>query len=454
MRVNEFMLTAISSDGSSYDDQNTLIRFTNILPTPINLEGDGWLTCLTSIYIHNELKNPIDDTVKYLKVYCAQLDPIQYQEKCLAVFDLPKAKKEGTTQLYFEPKLREYFRLSTSFIERLDFHLEAFNYKGKPIPYFKLHTGQPTVINLHFKKKPAMVSEYVIRAESKSPWNFQPELNKANQFSCCLGPGFSLDPTDTFWEIGVTSISYMPEMRPNVDSPFLLEVITNDGSSSDYSGLCHETFDYDINQKDVHKFITYINNILKQVRSKRKQNPKIYIDSTRGNENRLYLLNSSNKHCYLRLPLALFYNIGFRNFSKKSKNRLGQNIFRIMNNALWMFLPKGEKITAEVDFDPIAYNPEVGVIYCDAVNPSIVGGQEVPILKTFPISKKIEEANGYITHNFQTPEFHMLNQFDLSTLKFSLRDFSGSLLPFKNEDANVIITLILRNKLLKPSYVA
>ena len=427
----EFFINLISTDGDLRTQSNTLSDFTNFLPRPLNLSSGRWVVGLHAIYIHNEVQEPQNDEIHYIKVFCDEIATSGTQERCLAVFARQKDKRA-----HYHPQFREYFMLNSFILDKLRIYIQGGNKAAGTTKLLKLYAGQPTVVTLHFKRMMSFPTR-IIRVQSKDPISKDifPD-NKANSFTAKLGQAFKFEPWRGGWEMALSTITYMPSLKPKIGIPFSVELL--DRQKKDLTSVsCSEVF---VLSNDHNKYITYLNNILRTVADK----AEILVDSSKDSPTKLTL--ESSVGVYLSLPFALFYNMGMRNFKREEDG--GKFFIRKDEKGrvhYFIKLKANDPVTMDVDLDALAYNPEVGVVYCDCVNPSIVGEQEAPILKAFPLKRAEKEClNKYVSYESPIPEFYPLNRYDLSMISFSIRDVSGEMLPFLHEDANVMLTLMPR----------
>ena len=435
--IHDFYITLVSTDGDVRNNTNTLTDFTNFMPKVLNLSSNNWTVAMHSIYIHNEVKSPRIIDAQYLKVFCNEINTEGQLDTCISTFARPT--RPNIKRIFFQPKILEYYPLNSYIIEKLRIYIKVGSESRTVYENFELHSGQPTIVTLHFKKTMAFPTKVLrINSGEAQALTLFPE-NNAHEFRAMLGQSFRFDPQQGEWEVGVSSITYQPDFTPKLATPYTIKLLDQNAKLL----LAVETSlvpDVNLNTP---KYVNYINDIFSLLATK----GQVLLDEQERNKKSYYITTGQSKRTlYVHLPFALFYNIGFRDF--KTTDQGGNFIKRVTAfGQIEYYLKIAKTVDCDTKLDPLAYNPEVGVLYCDFVKPSIVGGQEVPLLKTFPIIRNQNtDLKRYITYEALWPEYYPLSKYDLSIVKFSLRDFSGSLLPFRNKDSNVIITLLLRYK--------
>ena len=437
---NEFYMILVSTDFDEKHNRNTLSKFVNYLPRTINVSGGNWCMALDSIYIHNEFKKPDKNEAAYIKVYCEQIRPFGLESQCIAVFAKPD-ENESKKRLYYEPKVKQYFPLNCNLIDDLSISLLAGT-KNKTKSDTEILSGQPTIVTVHFKKRDLNMAYAYVKVESndETSKNLFPD-NTANKFRCTLGNEYKFDPANMDWAIAVKAITYMPDMKSAIKSPFMIQLF-----NSDKSAHFDKEIEYEFNETEgeEYKYVNYLNEIFAKALATAGGKPLIIIDSAVESMGKKRFITSSMS-LYVNLPLALFYNMGIRNFNTIDKG--GHFIYLKDGNdksVLCLQLNENVPFYCDVPIDPIAYNPEMGLIYCDFVKPSMLGRGEFPILKAFPLLRSASNKSSYHTHEVNNLQYYPISKYDLSTVEFSLRDISGNLLPFRQETANVIISLAIR----------
>lgn len=432
----EFFLILTSTTDSVFhnaDLKNTLLSFENTFGSPLKLQAADWMIALSTLYIHNEFKNSsvLEQKPTYLRILCEEISTIGTQELCLGIVGRKPTSLKAKS-IFYEPKNREYFPLSSFMISKLHIKIKVGNSVKPDIPGIKLFSGQPTTIILHFKRRMMAIPQQIIRVESHPRGNDILENNTCQKFSCQLGSALKFDPlAQVDYEIAVSSITYVPNFPLGANVPFRSKIYNSKGVLKKL--VTHRTPFSGTNLND---FKIYINDILSKF-DKSIRGIEIRIDVV-ADTGKIMIVSSKN--CELCLPSDLLYNMGLRDFEKQP------NRIKYVNDEMRLIIQAGIQWNMDTFPDYAAFIPEIGFIYSDFVKTSIVGEQEVPILKSFPIHRNPADRNIYITHSVSVLEFYPLNRFDLSYVSFSVRDITGGLIPFVDKNANFIITMIMRAK--------
>jgi len=133
----------------------------------------------------------------------------------------------------------------------------------------------------------------------------------------------------------------------------------------------------------------------------------------------------------------MLFNFQTMNFNCESQIKANQNNVKIkLQSEKFYFF--------DVPINPFAMFPDMAFLHCDFVQPNLVGNSSSPILKSFPIKR--HNVDNYVTFSVTHPEFFPVSKYDLSFVKFELKDIVGNLLPFQNNKSNVIVTIFIRNR--------
>ncbi len=153
-----------------------------------------------------------------------------------------------------------------------------------------------------------------------------------------------------------------------------------------------------------------------------------------GNNDILFSMNE-DKRCTLTLrkPMSL-------KFSDLFCHVLGKDIMRV--NQVTAEKPQQIVFPNKVNLDRC--KPNVMLLYCNFITPSIIGDQYAKILKLIPITEK--PSSTYTTYDCEHLDFFPLSTNFLSMLDFQLQDSSGKDIIFVNKQDTVLINLIFQHK--------
>ena len=436
---NDHFYVTLTSDVGGEESQNTLVDFITHFPKPLHFNAEEWEVGLTSFFCHNEIDTEQYEDVDYIKVYCSIIQSRELQDQTLAVFARPKSQRGlANPKLYFEPKNPTYVPINSSYINQIRVYVYGGT-REKPVCAAKLNSGQPTLLTLHFRRKMTSSHEHIIRAESLARGDETLANNTCAEFTSRTGEALNFDPSNGTWEVAVQSISYLPEIKLPVSEPITGGIYNN----VDEVFLEVDTFSYQPppdNDATVHHFILHLNEAFKQLHEKKEGNPRIMVDE----ENEIAKL-TSNQEIWLHLSKKTWYNLGLRQF--RYRGWLIVETSGYGHEEYYVHLEPGKDIILDTTINPDAFIPQMGFIYCDFVRFSYVGQEMVPILKTFPFNAQQDNTRSqYITHQFNSLEFYEISKYDLSDMKFWIKDITGKNMPFKHPKANLIITLLLRRK--------
>jgi len=429
---NEFYLTLVSNTFNP-NEYNTLSTFSNFFANPICLKSQQWKFGLHSIFCHNQFKN--DEDGDYLKVDCDLISPIENQDRCLCIFARPKKENHTTESIYFEPNVKEYFPTNTDRINHIGIKLSLPKANAN-LPQAILLSGQPTVIVLHFVRTNMFSPDFVIRINSSKEYNEMYQDNTSNHFRTILGRSFNFDPAEGDREVALSSITYKPEFSLSTTdqtSLYLYDAdepkkLLWDGKFPEYSGSSLNEYVIYLNDKVLSQFSNYDSSLMILANLK--------MDSEEATE---LIHISSNKPCIIELPYALYFNLGERNFIPIT------GISELEDFSYKIYVSNDKPYVFETSPDPNAFFPSMGFLYCDFITYNNIGDNSAPILKSFPL-ERTTKTQDFVTYSVKSLEYYPLSKFDLSTMEFSIRDVAGNLLPFKNKNANTMLTIMIRRQ--------
>ena len=104
-----------------------------------------------------------------------------------------------------------------------------------------------------------------------------------------------------------------------------------------------------------------------------------------------------------------------------------------------------KKILGSLNFDNL--HPHAVLIYCNFITPLVVGSTFGRVLQLIPYYDSGSNQDGLMKYEVQHLDFIPLAMNDRSTLHFEMRDSSGDLIKFKDEDSEVLITVVFREKM-------
>ena len=435
----DFSLTLVSSAGENLTAAggvtNTLVNFTNeINLTEQNIRKGDWEMCMSSFYIHDEFEDYHSNT--HVKAYRVETNIINVwpnvHSTALAIVPRKHRQKNSKLRgLYYEPINPEYYPLLTTQCSSIQIQITPIDKHGSPIKA-NLLAGQPTILKLHFKN--TMYDDTTIRVlkiQSAEPRSIYFPTNTCVEFATEAQAYLALTPkANVEYSCALNSITYLPAFteggRQSGPNKLMLVDAATQTVLKEHS--IRPLSEIELSSPD--EFLVYANTELGEVDGN-------LIFGVNPATNKLKLINGTTKAITLRLPMYFIYNLGLRNFKQP-------NVTLLTDEQLDITLQPNAEMPFDTTFKANAYTPEVGFIYCDFVESSQVGNTMSPILGSFPI--KDFNQNKYVTFATKNHEWYPLAKFDLSHMKFSLRDVRGQLLPFKNKKANLIMSVLIKRR--------
>ena len=431
----DFTVTVLSNaDPGSSSKNNTLSNFTNYINPGLVLGSEPWEVALIYFYCHNQFVNNQND---FLEVSCDLILPQNQQSRTIAYIARPKEYNGIVKPVYYEPAVKEYFPVATTYISSINIQLWTTKEKSNVSYENDLLAGQATVVGLHFRPTNMFSIDHVLRIESDAKKNYMFPNNTCQQFTVELGPEFNFDPNAYNLEVALSSITY--KTRFEFDT---LEILQFDEKQPDKQVFAFKAPAF--TGSTLTQYINYIeNDVLKPLKEKSPKPVEIEISfakSRSNNNKRLYLVAKTT--CIIQFPYSMMLNLGERSFTpikgisfSDAKTAYSYKLKIGPNNTYTFAAPAS----------PFAFFPDLGFIHCDFIQNNIFGNSDAPILKTFPIQQKDIDTD-YVTFSVAHPEFYPVCKYDLSFVHFILKDIVGNPLPFLDKNANTVLTLFIRNK--------
>ena len=430
--MNEFYITLVSN-ASADKVNNSLTQFRNILPEAINLRH-SWEIALHSIYMHNHFQNNL---VQYVRVNCDIVKQDLNEDQCIAILSRPPETNHITKPLYLETTQHKYYQLNKTFISEIKIRLEFNSAQNETLDLKTLLPGQPTVVKLHFRRTKMSSPICVLHVESKGETNPLRQLNKAAKFSIEYGQPINFGDVRTV-EVAMAGITYQPIWEFSGKEHLTIKMYDPQTKQE----IWETSFEpYDKSDFNIAQYTSYLRT---KVFNKFKNGPNSPTVLVRKGFNDTTYSLMCDQTIEIGIPYSLAFNMGERKFNTLDPE---SNFFRIKLAPAQQTLNMTDRLQhyMEVPPDPLAYYPEMGFLYCDFINYNILGEISAPIIKAFPLSTRGKNSN-YITYTPQTLEYYPISKYDLSTMSFELRDVSGNFLPFKFQDNNIIITIMIRRR--------
>ena len=420
----------LTSNANTEIMYNSLTNFTNIFSEPLKLHGLVWEVGLHSIYCSNQFKESVNRKITFIHILCSIIRQDNNPSQSLAILARP-----FHTNLYHEVKQKQYFPVNSQYLSDIRLKLQFGNKKTSVINQ-ELLPGQPTIIVLHFRLKNMSSPLCVLHLESHNQLNPRKDSNYTNKFAVELEAPLRFSSGQNI-EVAISDITYQPYFQYSDESHYTIKLYDYRTHEEVWSTII-DPYTGDANK--IYSYVAYIGRIC-DLFNNAPSKPNI----TCRKEGAIipYLTLLSDQPVEIGLPYSLLFNMGERNFEPKYNNE-----FRIRlapanteNNGIVNTYKEIHKF--EANADPTAFYPEMGFVYCDFIKYNIMGESYAPILKAFPIEKKVKDRN-YTTYTTESLEFYSISKYDLSVMNFDIRDVTGNFLPFKDNYGNIIITLVFR----------
>jgi hypothetical protein len=411
------MYLYLLSSHSSHLFDNTLTKFTNKLPKPIEFpRNETWSVALEYIILSETFAGDFKTDVIYIN--CSII------EQSLVVPSAPARNRTIGVFAYHIPTggssfthnfLEQiYYPIENSYIDRISFNITDAS--GKTIP---LKHGNPTLLKLHLKKMSAR--EFNISCDSSASLLF-PE-NTGNDFTIALHKELKLFGD---WEVAVSSITHPAPSTTLFDKEQYITWKTDDGEIA-------EAHEIPINFTEIRRLIDYFLLIGKISDGK----ISAWIDP----RNRINLKTTVPLFLDMSKQLALLLQVNSKFLSpegslQKYRNMVpGLAIMTDEDRTQCVRLPISNYILTDsinLQHRPVKYL----IIYADFIEPSVFSDKSVQVLKIAPLP--VYEKGIKTTIGFILMEYHKVSNSYLKYLKFQIYSNLGDPIEFKKTDAMVI----------------
>lgn len=141
-----------------------------------------------------------------------------------------------------------------------------------------------------------------------------------------------------------------------------------------------------------------------------------------------------------------FFRIRYDDASKKVSLDVNKGVTITLSESMKSMLGMDQRCLGEGFHDaPFIIDVNQGFyslyVYCDLVQPRVVGDSLVPLLRIVPVSGKTGQT---LTKTYENIHYHLVQQKHFSTVEIDIKDDTDRLVPF--ESGKVIVTLHFRRR--------
>jgi hypothetical protein len=322
--------------------------------------------------------------------------------------------ESSTYPFYSVCKRKEYFPLSNNKLSTLSIDLvDEDNY---PI---HLGKGQPSIVKLQLKRFAMDLA--VLRLSSLESKHIFSD-NKSSSFRIQLQQ--SLDAYNTGLEVALSSI-YVPSQVQTKSmlssNNFYIDVVNNASPDRDFMRFVLSSLTDFTNTG----FVNLANDLIQSALPKR---PVLF--SIEEDDN--VMVEFLEDDVSLRVTGLIAYLFGrsqapdhFDHFAIKGEK-------------------KEKKLLTKINFKKL--RPHVIFLHCNFTKPIIVGNQFGQVLQMIPYYNSDDDQVEIMKYEAQHLDFIPISMNDKTVLQFEMRTSGGLLVPFVKENAEVLVTLVFRQK--------
>jgi hypothetical protein len=355
-------------------------------------------------------------TPKYIRVVMSEMQQTLSSGKfhrTLAILVPQKYEKV----LFHAVRLKEYYKLETENLNKISIALTDENY----LP-LQLKHSKPTIIILKFRQ--IMTKSFIVRVSSTESKNLFPN-NKNTNFKVQLN---EILEHETPMEVALTSIILPTDIDytkilGNKESFFIL-IITTEHAVGENTKL---EFTPD-NFSSITEFITTLTE---------------EIERTTGGA---VIINKDDDNNiefeFVREAGLIFSKLASSLFNKQT------NEYMEYENKTWEVFTCEGKNNKKINFGKPSFlptSPNFTYLKCNFITPTITASKFTQILKLIPLTFT-EKENELLKHEVQHLDFNTVSMNDRTIFDFALCLENDVPLPYKNENSEVLITLLFREK--------
>lgn len=414
MERTSFYLVLSSDSSLSEFPQNSLSKFSNILPSELLIDNT-WSVSLQSIIIAAKVN--VEEICVHLKQINKKIT-INDHDTVLRTFIREKREKKT----YFEAIRREYYKLTDSILNNFDILLTDSDNKQ-----LQLSSDQPTFIKLKFKKM-SRNQNFVLNCSSSASLDHFP-LNSASSFSNSLEYPIQFD--NNGWYMALTKISLPSNIAPLIQSGELWFSI--------YFELSENTLsDEHYNTQQIHFSSTQSNAML------RRRVRELIFEITSG----YYGCHFSDDDgimsisCIKKFRMRISSKLHFLLSGKLEKS---DAVYLDPEHIQNPGFPEKYVLEVGTDIDVQRLKASAIFLYCNIIEYVYVGDKQTQLLKLLPAPTTLIETKRHEIESQHLDFIRIAARF-IPNITFELKYSDGSPVSFLEKNSDVKINVLFIKK--------
>ena len=332
-----------------------------------------------------------------IKVVCPNIKPIVKNNTfCKEIAKMPLISESEGFYVHKTLKSVEHYELEDSDLDFLEIQL-----LDESDELIRLDIGPPTFVKVHLSSM--NMNDINIKVTSHSNNIF--ETNTASKFNSKLAQKMSLH--DNTWKMNLSSIMFWNNFKLSSDFDFNFYIFDHVQNTSYHYSVPNTYTTHD-------KIFEYV-----------KEKLAAYAIIWLSDENKVQLVPKSKFTLQIGKDLSLLLGC--------TRER------KLWNTELHAI---GIKISFHFPRNSFSLMPTHMFLYCNIIKSSLVGGGFHKLLKVIPIEQDFYSS--YKIIEFENPEFLELSTSEIYQIDFELRTPSGSLIEFKEQNAETFLNLTLK----------
>lgn len=432
-------ITLQSNSSVKHHPQNSITRFTNVLPQPIQAHDRKVFIRLRRLVMSYKFVEVITERISHVKIHLSELEPQTvntFYEKTLANFQFPPEDIINDEYALHDFEHAQFIELRSVPLHQLSILVTDSNNRE-----IKLSDDSAPTILLFELSDMDYSKQFSITCQSKNLRGLELYPNNSlSRFRVRLPQEFYLEN----WEVAMVNMTYPPDLKHDVETNVWVEMSTN------YDEGYKEKFNFDIKEyEETSQFITDVIHTINYdnfwgalvTASEKKEDDKVV-----GFQFAIQPDPDSFPRWNLAITVTLEFNDLFWSVFDAEKK---------FNKSPSLFADTRVEILGIPNINRILPS-SVGMVYCDIVKPSPVGEMMAPLLQIVPLppvksklyQKNMEDTRKNIgIYEPQHLIFHPISNKEFSDIEFEILQPDGQSLNLIGSDdfkTGMSFTLLFR----------
>lgn len=408
---------ALASNASlDHYPQNSLTKFANSFSDPLYpnpIYGDKFHVRLRSIVISKKLRRR-DPNSNVVNIYLSEASsnyPSSRFDNCLAKLHVPFISKRKQGEHYFVKHFENSQFIPIRAVPITKLSVLITNGVGEQL---NLAYGPPTIIEIEMTTM-EVTNQFTVTCSPSSARSEQHELypnNTLTDFTMKLPDELDLNG----WQVALANIVYPPDME-RISEEVWLKVTTTEGDGEPDEVL----MEFDLTSSKGHTSV-----FLFDVKRRLERSTKVVMRQLENGNHQFLIPHTVEENVRIRIEFSDAFVRCFGQFEPEGR---------------WV-MKKNEAVTLHGVPNIGHVTPSsVAAIYCDIVEPSIMGSQKVPMLHLLSLEQATKNKVLYEPDHLV---FRNVVQRRFSTVNIKIKQPDGRDHNFSGGKKDMLVTLLFR----------